>query len=100
MSADGPDDDATVDAVRDVVRAWLDGTTGGRYTNEVTRAVLSVPVVRDAFYVANEAEVYLAALELACSDGWSDGESAMQSYIESARDHIAATVALRPEAVS
>lgn len=30
------------------------------------------------------------ALGLACSDGWSDGESAMQSYIETARTHIEA----------
>ena len=37
-----------------------------------------------------DVEVYRTALGLACSDGWSDGASAMQSYIETARDHIAA----------
>jgi hypothetical protein len=88
VSGEGPDD-ATVKAVRDVVRAWLDGTTGGRYTNEVARAVLSVPEVRDAFYAADEGEVYATALSMACSDGWSDGEAAMQSYIEDARARIA-----------
>jgi len=42
-------DEAAVEAVRDVVRAWLDGTTGGRYTDEVAHAVLATPVVADAF---------------------------------------------------
>lgn len=50
----GIDDDVR-QTVRDVVRVWLDGTTGGRYTNEVTAAVLSVPAVRDA--LARDAQV-------------------------------------------
>ena len=74
--------------VRDVVRVWLDNTDAGRFTNEVTNAVLSVPAIADAFYAADESEVYVTALVLACSDGWSDGESAMQSYIETARTHV------------
>jgi len=41
--------------VRDVVRAWLDGTTGGRYTNEVAEAVLAVPAIADA--LARDAKV-------------------------------------------
>ena len=90
----GIDDDVR-QTVRDVVRVWLDGTTGGRYTNEVTAAVLSVPAVRDALardaQVRGELEVYRTALGLACSDGWSDGASAMESYIDTARTHIAAT---------
>ena len=90
---DAPDD--LRQTVRDVVRAWLDGTTGGRYTNEVADAVLSVPGIADALA---DVEVYRAALGLACSDGWSDGASAMQSYIETARDHIVARAALYPEA--
>lgn len=76
--------------VRDVVRAWLDGTTGGRYTNEVADAVLAVPAIADALRAAEEVEVYRTALGLACSDGWSDGQSAMESYIETAKAHIAA----------
>ena len=50
-------------------------------------AVLAVPAIADALA---DVEVYWTALGLACSDGWSDGASAMQSYIETARDHIAA----------
>ena len=53
----------------------------------VARAVLAVPAIADALA---DVEVYWTALGLACSDGWSDGASAMQSYIETARDHIAA----------
>lgn len=82
--------DATVKAVRDVVRAWLDGTTGGRYTNEVTRAVLSVPAVRAAFGAAADVEVYRTALGLACSDGWADGKGAMDGYLADAVARIAA----------
>jgi len=44
----------------------------------------------DALRAAEEEEVYRTALGLACSDGWSDGESAMESYIETAKAHIAA----------
>jgi len=62
------------------------------------RAVLSVPALRDALardaQVREELEVYRTALGLACSDGWSDGASAMESYIETARTRIAAA---RPE---
>ena len=53
------------------------------------RRVLALPGIADAFYAADEGEVYATALGLACSDGWSDGESAMESYIETARDHVA-----------
>ena len=64
------------------------------------RAVLSVPALADALYAADEGEVYVIALEMACSDGWSDGESAMQHYIEAARTRIeaAALDPLDPEA--
>lgn len=75
--------------VRDVVRAWLDGTTGARYAKEVARAVLTVPEIADALIAAREVRVYRTALGLACSDGWSDGESAMASYIETAETHLA-----------
>lgn len=75
--------------VHDVVRAWLDGTTGARYTEEVARAVLTVPEIADALMAAREVRVYRTALGLACSDGWSDGESAMASYIETAETHLA-----------
>ncbi len=75
--------------VRDVVRAWLDNTDAGRFTNEVTNAVLSVPAIADAFYAADEGEVYVTALGLACSDGWADGDGAMASYIEDARTQLA-----------
>ena len=83
-----PDD--VIEAVRDVVRVWLDNTDAGRFTHEVTNAVLSTPAVADAFYAADESEVYVTALGMACSDGWSDGESAMQFYIETARTHVEA----------
>lgn len=56
---------------------------------KMARAVLSVPVVRDALARARMAEVCRTALGLACSDGWSDGESAMASYIETAETHLA-----------
>ena len=62
---------------------------------ELADAVLSVPGIADALA---DVEVYRTALGLACSDGWSDGASAMQSYIETARDHIVARAALYPEA--
>ena len=48
----------------------------------VADAVLAVPAIADALA---DVEVYWTALGLACSDGWSDGASAMQSYIETAR---------------
>ena len=56
----------------------------------LARAVLSVPALADALYAADEGEVYVTALEMACSDGWADGEGAMQHYIEAARTRIEA----------
>lgn len=50
MSDENP---AQADDVRqmvyDVVRVWLDNTDAGRFTNEVTNAVLSVPAVAAVF---------------------------------------------------
>jgi hypothetical protein len=47
--------------VHDVVRAWLDGTTGARYTEEVARAVLAVPAIADALQGRDAARYRLRA---------------------------------------
>jgi len=56
MSDENP---AQADDVRqmvyDVVRVWLDNTDAGRFTNEVTNAVLSVPALAEVF--ARDAQV-------------------------------------------
>ena len=57
--------------------------------NKAADAVLAVPAIADALTAAREVRVYRTALGLACSDGWSDGESAMASYIETAETHLA-----------
>ncbi len=79
------------DELRQAIAAAIHLTEPGARVD----AVLSVPGIADALA---DVEVYRTALGLACSDGWSDGASAMQSYIETARDHIAARAALYPEA--
>lgn len=89
-------DEAMVEAVARAINAadneWADAprtTPHEVWPTHVARAVLSVPVVRDALARARMAEVYRTALGLASSDGWSDGESAMASYIETAETHLA-----------
>ena len=87
--------EAVARAIRDRSPQDTDGDFGGRLgAIRAARAVLSVPAVRDALardaQVREELEVYRTALGLACSDGWSDGASAMESYIETARTRIAA----------
>jgi len=37
----------------------------------------------------DEAALLRYALSLACSDGWTDGDAAMRSYLEAAATHLA-----------